>query len=98
MTINLEGQIFGRLVVTEKLQDRYYLCQCRCGSVTKVHYNNLRYRRVKSCGCGRLYYQALAVQYNQAAQLKRDVRNRAHSMRGKAHVALVDHNYGSQLQ
>lgn len=64
MAINLVGQTFGRLLVTEQLPAQYYLCRCECGAVTKAHYNNLRYRRVKSCGCSMAYYQALTAQQN----------------------------------
>jgi len=74
MTINLVGQTFGKLVVTEKLPAQYYLCRCACGSITKAHYNHLRYRRVKSCGCSMLDYQQLAIQRNAVAKAKRAMR------------------------
>lgn len=72
--INLVGQTFGKLVVTEKLPSQYYLCRCACGSITKAHYSNLRYRRVKSCGCSMVYYQELTMQRNAAAKAQRALR------------------------
>lgn len=74
MTINLVGQAFGKLVVNEKLPAQYYLCQCSCGSVTKVHYNNLRYRRVKSCGCSREEHLQQTLEKNLRAKAMREQR------------------------
>jgi len=74
VAINLVGQTFGKLSVTEKLPSQYYLCRCACGSITKAHYNNLRYRRVRSCGCAMIDYMALTIQRNEAMKAQRAMR------------------------
>jgi hypothetical protein len=53
--INLEGQIFGRLLVTKyhgkRGRERLWECICDCGELTIKQTNNLRSGRSKSCGC-----------------------------------------------
>ena len=54
--INIVGQRFGRLVVTEyKGNDSRscarWLCQCDCGNQKEISANSLRQGLTKSCGC-----------------------------------------------
>ncbi len=56
MKIDLIGQKFGRLVVTEELKERYrgqvaWLCECECGKSTEVCGHHLRSGHTTSCGC-----------------------------------------------
>lgn len=57
--LNLIGQTFGKLYVTEKSQfrgkkgDVMWLCQCKCGNKTYVSSANLRSGDISSCGCMR---------------------------------------------
>lgn len=53
---DLVGQIFGKLKVIEKLnekQDHYcvWLCQCECGNTTKVNTKQLNRGTITNCGC-----------------------------------------------
>ena len=54
--VNLTGKEFGFLTVISKdLDERgdYWFCECRCGGCVTVSGNDLRSRRVISCGkCG----------------------------------------------
>lgn len=53
--LNLIGQRFGRLVVTEQApnrnQKRTWVCVCDCGNVIVTTTQNLRKGDTKSCGC-----------------------------------------------
>lgn len=56
MTIQLSGQRFGRLIVSEKVGqtlsgNAIWKCLCDCGKTKNVDSNNLRRGAVKSCGC-----------------------------------------------
>jgi len=53
---NLVGKHFGRLIVLQYSHRsdnglHYWLCQCECGSVAKVHSKCLSGGLTKSCGC-----------------------------------------------
>lgn len=48
---SLIGIRFGRLVVTEDLDDSMLLCRCDCGNEIKAHRSNLLAKRTQSCGC-----------------------------------------------
>lgn len=54
---DLTGKKFGRWTVLEKTdevtsdRDRYWLCQCECGTVKKVRGSSLRRGLSNSCGC-----------------------------------------------
>ena len=56
-TIDLSGQRFGRLVVTERTEKRdmrgsvIWKCRCDCGRETYVSENALVHGNYKSCGC-----------------------------------------------
>lgn len=65
--LNMVGKKFGRLLVTERLPDRfspggyrryYYLCKCNCGNSCEVNAANLTKSKfpTKSCGCLRKEY------------------------------------------
>ena len=48
---NLIGQIFGKLIVIEKVGPKW-VCKCSCGNITKPHTTQiLLNNEVKSCGC-----------------------------------------------
>lgn len=54
--IDLTGQIFGRLTVIEKDNERkgesaYWKCKCTCGNFKSVRRDGLVNGRTKSCGC-----------------------------------------------
>jgi hypothetical protein len=54
--IDLMGQRFGKLTVTEKLglnahRGMMWLCVCDCGGYTKAQTSDLRKGKVRSCGC-----------------------------------------------
>ena len=58
--VNLLGQRFGRLLVTENLglrrrkdgrNNRYWKCICDCGNETELTSNSLTSGKVHSCGC-----------------------------------------------
>ena len=55
--INLLGQKFGKLTVTELIKipgkERRWKCVCNCGNVVYVSTENLRSGNSKSCGCSR---------------------------------------------
>lgn len=75
-SVDLVGQRFGRLVVSERLERSgcgatKWLCKCDCGNLVSVQYSNLKSGATKSCGC--------------LNQENREKRNRKHggSFRGK---------------
>lgn len=52
--LDLTGQIFGRLTVTERTVSgtkAKWQCNCSCGNVTIVSQSHLRNGHTKSCGC-----------------------------------------------
>lgn len=54
--LDISGQVFGRLVATERLgknKHGCYLwkCLCECGNEVTVNVNSLRTGKTKSCGC-----------------------------------------------
>lgn len=54
--IDLRGQRFGRLVVTDKAERSScgatrWLCKCDCGNIVTAQYSNLKRGATKSCGC-----------------------------------------------
>lgn len=57
--IDLKDQVFGRLRVIEKDQNRktnsgsYWICQCECGKIKSVKSSSLRNGEIISCGCYR---------------------------------------------
>lgn len=55
-TLNLLGQVFGRLTVTDLAQPgpkpyRAWKCRCTCGTTCVIPQMNLRDGRTNSCGC-----------------------------------------------
>lgn len=54
---NLIGQVFGKLIVVEKTDERdnngeiIWRCKCECGSYSKVRTSALTSNNVQSCGC-----------------------------------------------
>ena len=53
---DLTGEVFGRLQVKEKTNERkngcvVWLCQCECGNLIKVPTNYLSSKHTRSCGC-----------------------------------------------
>lgn len=55
-SIDLTGQIFSRLTVLgpvgrHKSGKILWLCQCSCGNIVEVKTDNLKLRKVMSCGC-----------------------------------------------
>lgn len=49
---DITGQRFGRLVaVAPSEQPQYWNCKCDCGQDCLGHGSNMRYGKVKSCGC-----------------------------------------------
>lgn len=55
--IDLTGQVFGRLTVIKRAENRgkivYWLCRCECGNEVEVRGNHLKDGKIKSCGCWR---------------------------------------------
>jgi hypothetical protein len=53
--IDLKGQEFGKLLVTEfshtQKHKAYWKCKCACGTEKAIHTNDLRSGKVVSCGC-----------------------------------------------
>ena len=54
--IDLTGQVFGKLTVLEKSNQKrnnkpMWICQCSCGNIVEVSGNNLRQKYTQSCGC-----------------------------------------------
>lgn len=57
--INLEGKVFGKLLVLEKDLVKtkagdgaaYWKCKCECGNVKSIRSDVLRKRNVSHCGC-----------------------------------------------
>lgn len=47
---DLTNQAFGELTVKEYLGKSYWLCECSCGNITRVHRSNLKSGDIKSCG------------------------------------------------
>lgn len=61
--VDLTGQVFGRLTVTQRGPDYVspggrrcvrWRCSCSCGESVLVYTDNLRAERTKSCGCWRV--------------------------------------------
>lgn len=54
-TVDLTGEIYGKLVVLEldhvERNIKYWKCKCECGNTTVVRESNLQHRITKSCGC-----------------------------------------------
>lgn len=57
-TLNLAGQVFGRLTVVSLSADRgdtgrrtYWNCQCQCGTVKSIRSDILKRGTTVSCGC-----------------------------------------------
>jgi len=52
---DLTGQVFGRLTVTERGEDKWHsarwLCKCACGTERIVQGSHLNNGTTKSCGC-----------------------------------------------
>lgn len=52
---DLTGQKFGRLTVLKRIENRgkhiIWLCQCKCGKITKVSATHLQTGHTQSCGC-----------------------------------------------
>lgn len=52
---NLEGQIFNKLTVIERIENRYgkryWKCICECGNKIEVSTSDLKNGHTKSCGC-----------------------------------------------
>lgn len=51
--IDMTGQVFGRLTVTEYAGDRKWRCTCSCGNTVDVARQSLIKGRSTSCGCYR---------------------------------------------
>ena len=54
--IDLTGQRFGKLTVIKKYgiaknRQSLWKCQCDCGNIKIIMYNNLTTKQTKSCGC-----------------------------------------------
>ena len=60
---DLTGQQFGRLTVLReaptKGKQRYWECECECGTVKEVAHGHLRNGSIVSCGCKRREYEDL---------------------------------------
>jgi hypothetical protein len=54
-SIDLIGQVFGRLTVISWSRDKEYkvvwICKCTCGKETKVNTYHLQHGKSRSCGC-----------------------------------------------
>src|SRR6185503_5133747 len=55
-TLDLIGQIYGRLTVIQRTGARLrrspeWQCHCECGNTVKANSRDLRCGNVKSCGC-----------------------------------------------
>lgn len=56
VTIDITGQVFGRLTVLRRVEnDKYsravWECRCECGNIPTVSGKQLRSGKTKSCGC-----------------------------------------------
>lgn len=55
LTVDLDGQRFGRLAVIARAPNRhgkvYWLCMCDCGRMTEVQTFDLLGGKARSCGC-----------------------------------------------
>lgn len=57
--IDMTARRFGKLTVLEPAgrspynQEVIWQCRCDCGKLTKYHGSELRFGKVKSCGCNR---------------------------------------------
>ena len=49
--IDLTGKKFGRWTVMKYVGDSKWLCQCECGTISKVRTSELKNGNSKSCGC-----------------------------------------------
>jgi len=57
---NCIGEIYGKLIITEKVQrpvglkyggDEWIKCKCECGNESIIPYRAVLYKNTKSCGC-----------------------------------------------
>lgn len=52
---DLTGKIFNRLTVIKRAEigkkEVYYLCKCTCGNEKIIRGKDLKYNKIKSCGC-----------------------------------------------
>lgn len=57
---NCIGEVFGKLVIEEKIErplglnyggEEWVKCKCACGNTISVAYRALVYKKTKSCGC-----------------------------------------------
>ena len=68
-TKNLVGQKFGKLIVTEMLEERnkngriVYKCRCDCGNEVEVLGNSLTTYHTLSCGCLVSYWNTYIQQF-----------------------------------
>lgn len=69
LTKNLVGQRFGKLIVTEMLEERnkngriVYKCKCDCGNEVEVLGNSLTTYHTLSCGCLVSYWNTYIQQF-----------------------------------
>lgn len=45
------GKIVGRLTVIEELENKKFVVSCSCGTIKEVSAPDIKYERIKSCGC-----------------------------------------------
>lgn len=45
------GNKYNKLTVLEKIDSRYYKCQCDCGNIKKIRKDHILNNKTKSCGC-----------------------------------------------
>jgi hypothetical protein len=45
------GDLFGRMLVIDRLPESYVLCKCECGTIKPVYATNLTLGKIQSCGC-----------------------------------------------
>ena len=52
---DLTGKTFNRLTVIKRAKvekkEVYYLCKCTCGNEKIIRGKDLKYNKIKSCGC-----------------------------------------------
>lgn len=48
---DLQGKVFGRLTVVERLPQGKWKCRCECGNEHIVRTKHLLHNKIKSCGC-----------------------------------------------
>src|SRR5574343_102349 len=102
--IDITGQVFGKLTVLERVEDKLYskkkrvkwLCQCSCEDKTLVvvDSSNLKSGGTQSCGCfkrdnpSRLNH---GMAYSNENRIWRDMKNRCENKKNKYY-----HNYGGR--